>query len=90
MTCLHTQETCLNYISQFLNDIKYIKDNQNTVTDSLFWTDTYSITQDILSHNLISQDQEQDPILQEVTKQTNVLVPFSKKTVLWHTNTHEQ
>lgn len=38
---------------QFLTDIKYIKGDQNTVPDSLFRTDTHSITQVIISPDLL-------------------------------------
>ena len=75
----------LDFISQFSTDIRYIKGLNNTVADTLSRSDITSITQDVLSHELIAKEQESDCTLQNVLENTSLKMekfplPFGDKT----------
>lgn len=80
----------LDFISQFSTNIQHIKGEDNTVADTLSRSDITSITQDILSHELIAKEQESDSTLQNVLTNTSLKLekfplPFGDKVFLCDT-----
>ena len=56
----------LDYLSQFSTDIRHVKGKDNTVPDTLSWTEIHALDKDVLSQDLIAKEQKSDSTLQEV------------------------
>lgn len=76
----------LDFISQYTTDLRHIKGQQNIVADALSHTDITAITDDTLSHDLISDEQKSDSTLTEILSNSSLTlkdcpVPFGNKTL---------
>ena len=72
----------LDYISQFTTDLRYVKGENNTVTDTLSRTEPNAVDNDILSQDLIADEQKCDSTLPRVLSDTSLALqefpaPFS-------------
>ena len=62
----------LDYLSQFSTDIRHVKGKDNTVADTLSWTEIHALENDVLSQDLIAKEQKSDSTFQGVKTNTSL------------------
>ena len=76
----------VDYISQFTSDLRFVKGEKKTVADTLSRTGLNALDNDILSQDLIADEQKSDSTLPSVLSDTSLALqefpaPFSNKTL---------